>query len=210
MRRSLVLAGLLLLTAGTALGQQDYPTVETSPAFMYIRTASPFQGANDFNCVGGGGTFAYNITSLIGVAADLGGCKVLNQNDTLIGSKLNGNEFTYLFGPRITLRNSSKFQPFFEVNAGGTRISVSCNNNAENCVNATGGNTYTKNAFALTAGGGVDYKLSKKFSLRLFQAEYLYTRFGNNCGFAFCNTNNSQNSFRLKSGIVIAWGGSSK
>jgi len=209
MRRSLVLAGFLLLTAGTALAQQDYPTIETAPAFMYIRTASPFSGSNDFNCVGGGGTLAYNFSSLIGVAADLGGCKILNQNDTLIGSKLNGNEFTYLFGPRFTFRNSTKFQPFFEVNFGGTRISVSCKNNAENCVNATGGNTYTKNAFAMTAGGGVDYKLSKKFALRLFQAEYLYTRFGNNCGFNFCNTNNSQNSFRLKSGIVISWGGNS-
>ena len=209
MRRSLVLAGFLLLTAGTALAQQDYPTIETAPAFMYIRTASPFQGANDFNCVGGGGTFAYNFSKYLGMAADLGGCKVLNQNDTIIGSQLNGNEFTYVFGPRVTLRNNSKFQPFFEVNFGGTRISVSCKNSAENCVNASGGNTYTKNAFAMTAGGGFDFKLSNKFAIRLVQAEYLYTRFGNNCGFNFCNSNNSQNSFRLKSGIVISWGGNS-
>ena len=209
MRRSLVLAGFLLLTAGTALAQQDYPTIETAPAFMYIRTASPFQGANDFNCVGGGGTFAYNFSKYLGMAADLGGCKVLNQNDTIIGSQLNGSEFTYLFGPRVTLRNNSKFQPFFEVNFGGTRISVSCKNSAENCVNASGGNTYTKNAFAMTAGGGFDFKLSNKFAIRLVQAEYLYTRFGNNCGFNFCNSNNSQNSFRLKSGIVISWGGNS-
>ena len=210
MRRSLVLAGFLLLTAGTALAQQDYPTVETAPAFMYIRTASPFQGVNDFNCVGGGGTFAYNFSSLIGVAADLGGCKVLNENNTVLSGKVNGNEFTFLFGPRITLRNSSKFQPFFEVNFGGMRVSLSCQSSAVDCVAATNGATYTKTAFALTAGGGFDIKMSKKFSIRLVQAEYLYTRFGNNCGFPVCSQNNSQNSFRLKSGIVINWGGGSK
>jgi len=210
MRRSLVLAGLLLLTAGTALAQQDYPTVETSPAFMYIHNPGLLSGSSGFNCVGGGGTIAYNFSQYIGVAADLGGCKVLNENNTVLSGKVNGNEFTFLFGPRITLRNSSKFQPFFEVNFGGMRVSLSCQSSAVDCVAATNGATYTKTAFALTAGGGFDIKMSKKFSIRLVQAEYLYTRFGNNCGFPVCSQNNSQNSFRLKSGIVINWGGGSK
>jgi len=56
MRKSLALAVLLLLAAGTAFAQQDYPTVETSPAFMYIRTPGILNGSNAFNCVGGGGT----------------------------------------------------------------------------------------------------------------------------------------------------------
>ena len=58
----------------------------------------------------------------------------------------------------------------------------------------------------------MDLKLNKTFAVRLFQAEYLFTRFGNSCGFAICNNtnnnfNDSQNSFRLESGIVIGWGG---
>jgi opacity protein-like surface antigen len=204
MRRSFVLAGLLLLVSGTAMAQ-DYPTVETAPAFMYIRTPSPFNGNNSFNCVGAGGTLALNLTKMFGIAADLGGCKVLNQNNTILSSKISGNEFTYLFGPRVTLRNNSAFQPFFEVNFGGTRVSLSCNSNT-----SCSGASFSRNAFALTVGGGFDIKLSKKFSLRPVQAEYLYTRFGNNCALPVCNNNNSQNSFRLKSGIVINWGGSAK
>ena len=212
MRRFSVLAGLLLFTAGGALAQ-DYPKIETAPAFMYIRTSS---GINPFvlngrlispqplNCVGGGGTFAYNASSLIGIAADLGGCKIL-ANNAAVGNTIDGNEFTYLFGPRLTFRGAGRFEPFVEVNFGGTRISLSCKSTAVLCVNATGGRTFSKNAFALTAGGGFQVKLSHKFSLRLVQAEYLYTRFGNNCGLAVCSNNNSQNSFRLKSGIVINW-----
>jgi opacity protein-like surface antigen len=212
MRRLFALAGLLLFTAGAALAQ-DYPKIETSPAFMYIRTSTQFAPfvvrgqtvtPQAINCAGGGGTIAYNFSSLIGLAADLGGCKIFS-NAYGLANTVDGNEFTYLFGPRITYRSGSRFEPFAEVNFGGMRISLTCNSSALTCVNATGGNTYTKNAFALTAGGGFQVKLSKKFSLRLVQAEYLYTRFGNNCALAVCSNNNSQNSFRLKSGIVINW-----
>jgi hypothetical protein len=58
----------------------------------------------------------------------------------------------------------------------------------------------------MTFGGGFDIKVSKRFSIRPIQAEYLYTRFGNECGLPGCSNNNNQNSFRLKSGVVMAWG----
>ena len=205
MRKCFVLVGLLLLTAGWALAQGEYPTVETSPAFMFIRT--PIAGQS-FNCAGGGGTIAYNVTKLLGIAADLGGCRIFG-NTLGLGNTIKGNEFTFLFGPRFTIRTASAFEPFFEVNFGGARVSLTCHSDAQQCVNATNGATFSKTAFAMTAGGGFQVKLSKKISLRPLQAEYLYTRFGNNCPLTACNDNRNQNSFRLKSGIVINWGGSS-
>ena len=211
MRKYFVLMGLLLLAAGSALAQ-EFPKVETSPAFMYIRTPTSFNvpdgaplapGASfneAFNCAGGGGTLAYNITSLIGMAADLGGCKYFGNTIPALSAKLSGSDFTYMFGPRLTFRSASPFRPFVELNFGGNRLSLSCNNNTQ-----CSGNTYSKNAFALTVGGGFDVKINKKFSLRPIQAEYLYTRFGNSCQVELCSNNNNQNSFRLKSGLVIAW-----
>jgi opacity protein-like surface antigen len=189
MRKYFVVAGLVLLACGTAFAQ-DFPRVETAPAFMYIHTSGNL-GLADQNCVGGGGTIAYNVTSLIGIAADLGGCEVID-----LPNPLSANLFTYLFGPRFTFRNSSKFTPFFEVNFGGARLSGTfCNSGC-----ASG----STNAFAMTAGGGFDIKVSRKIAIRAVQVEYLYTRFGNNLSF----TNNvNQNSVRLKSGIVIGWGG---
>jgi hypothetical protein len=199
---------LILLTVGTVLAQDNsFPKVETSPAFMFIRTPTSFTAPNgtkfdeSFNCAGGGGTFAYNFTSLLGIAADLGGCKYFGETIPALSSKVSGNDFTFMFGPRFTFRSASAFRPFFEVNFGGNRLSLSCNSGTP-----CSGMTYTKDAFALTAGGGFDIKLSKKFALRPIQAEYLYTRFGNSCQFALCSDNNNQNSFRLKSGIVIGWG----
>lgn len=225
MRKYFVLAGVLLLMAGVALAQGEFPTVETSPAFMFIRTnlnlnnafvvQNPIAGdppiditgANKFNCAGGGGTIAYNLTSMLGIAADMGGCKFFG-NTVGLGNKISGNQFTYLFGPRLTFRSSSPFQPFFELGFGGDRVSITCQSGQTACQNATGGNTYSRNAFAMSVGGGFDIKLSKKISLRPAQLEYLYTRFGNQCALQVCNNNANQNSFRLKSGIVIAWGGS--
>jgi opacity protein-like surface antigen len=214
MRRWLALAGLLVFAAGAALAQ-DYPKIETSPAFMYIRTSGSLQNifvvngqiitnVPALNCAGAGGTIAYNFSSLVGIAADLGGCKIFS-NAYGLGDTIDGSEFTYLFGPRLTFRNESKFEPFAEINFGGMRLAAKCHSSANNCLNAVGSDTYTKNAFAMTIGGGFQVKLSRKFSLRLVQAEYLYTRFGNSCALSVCNNNNYQNSFRLKSGIVINW-----
>ena len=127
MRKSLVLAGLLLLTAGFALAQKDFPTVETSPAFMYIRNNVDIGNSNtvNFNCVGGGGTIAYNFSSLVGIAADMGGCKVIG-NTLGLNDKVDGNQFTFLFGPRITFRSSSPFRPFLDLGVGGDRINALC------------------------------------------------------------------------------------
>src|SRR5580704_14286160 len=177
MRRTLFFVGLLLLTAGSALAQDDYPKVETAPTFMYIRINPgnnvPGFNTSNYNCYGGGGTLAYNVTKWLGLAADLGGCVV-----TGLQSGLSSNNFTYLFGPRFTYRNSSAFQPFFEVNFGGDRLSANCNNLVFARGTCNGNNSW--NAFGMTAGGGFDIKLSPTFSIRAIQAEYFYTRFGNN------------------------------
>src|SRR5271167_1481242 len=218
MRKYFVVVGLLLLTAGLALAQ-DFPKVETSPQFMYIRTPISFSFNNgeggvtsvnqSFNCAGGGGTLQYNVTSLIGIAADLGGCKYFGQTiPAPISTNVDGTGFTFLFGPRLTFRSKSPFQPFAELNFGGMRIGISCKYSNSTCASTFGTGTYSKTAFAMTVGGGFDIKLNKKFSLRPVQAEYLYTRFGNDCSAVICTFNNNQNSFRLKSGIVIGWGGS--
>jgi opacity protein-like surface antigen len=234
MRKALIFVEALVVTAGIAIGQSasttsvaatsppgTFPKIETAPGFMYIHTGAILGFQNGLNCVGGGGTVAYNMTSMLGIAADLGGCKILELNGaTGPLSLINGSEFTYLFGPRITFRNASRFAPFGELSFGGTRVSISCNNGdfGNNCGSLTASQLPTnivanptatsasKNAFSLSVGGGFDFKLSRKISLRPVQAEYLYTRFGNNCPFAVCNNNNSQNSFRLKSGIVLSWG----
>jgi hypothetical protein len=166
MRGSSILAALLFLASSSALAQDDLPKVETSSAFMFIRNSPNFthafsvngatvSGSNYFNCAGGGATLAYNVTRMFGVAAGLGGCRCFG-NTVGLGDTITGNQFTYLFGPRLTLRNRTRFTPFFNLGFGGDRLSLNCNSSAANCLSAFGSGTYTKSAFALTAGGGFD------------------------------------------------------
>jgi len=185
-----VVAGVLVTLAGVAFAADDFPKVETTPEFEYIHTSPPFGtqvvngvriGNQSFNCLGGGGGFAYNFTSLVGIVGDLDWCK-----------------FT--------------IEPFGEILFGGDRLSLTCKAGSTIC--QTFFPNTSRNAFALGAGGGINVKLTRRLILRPVDAEYLYTRFGNNCApgvnLNVCHSNQSQNSFRLTSGLTIGWGGSAR
>jgi len=58
-------------------------------------------------------------------------------------------------------------------------------------------------AFAMTAGGGLDIRASRHFAIRLIQAEYLMTRFP---AVVATEDNVTQNNLRLSTGIVIRFG----
>jgi opacity protein-like surface antigen len=215
--RSFGIAGALLAGACTAVAQDSsYPRVEVAPQFMFQHNSPVLGGSQSFNCAGGGATFAYNITGVLGLTADLGACHTFGLDNTYgVGSKVNGNEGTYVFGPRITFRTGT-LRPFVEINVGVEQVAFFCNtgNVGGPCgalsatqLPAPTATSISRNAFALTAGGGLDLKVNKSFAIRLVQAEYLYTRFSNDCQFAVCSNNNSQNSFRLESGVVFGWGG---
>jgi len=51
----------------------------------------------------------------------------------------------------------------------------------------------------MTAGGGIDLKVSKHFSIRPVQAEYFLTRIPD-------GLNNRQNNFRYSAGVVFRFG----
>ena len=229
MYKHLVMVGLLLVASGSASAQisSEFPKLEASPDFMYIHNTTnlgnffyvsqpittPVQltGKNSFNCAGGGGTVTYNLRSYLGIAMDLDGCKFFG--DTLgLGNTASGNQFTYLFGPRVTFRTPSRFVPFFLLEFGGDRVSLSCNNSGNNCSTVSGSHSISRNVFAMTVGGGFDWRINRRFSVRPIDAEYLYTNFGNGCVSTTttptCGSNNHQNAFRMKSGVVFAFGGS--
>jgi hypothetical protein len=232
--RSFIFVGGVLLAAATAAAQGDsYAKVETTPEFTYQHNAPVLGSSGNYNCAGGGANLAYNIDRMWGLATDLSGCHAFGLNNTYgVGSKVDGGQFTYLFGPRLTFRKG-RVLPFFDLMFGGDRAEVRCNTgNAGNACGALpavptqpialppnvvivvprnpNATSISQNAFALKVGGGMDIKFNKMFAWRLIQADYLYTRFGtngSNCPIAYCANNTSQNNFSLNSGLVIGWGG---
>jgi opacity protein-like surface antigen len=134
-----------------------------------------------YNFNGGGGQFAYNFNQdqkiKYGLVADFAGYHTSsNFSDLTI--------FSYLFGPRVSI-GSGRLTPFVQVLVGGARASA---------------DGASSNGFALTAGGGLDYQLTKHWFVRPVQAEYMLTRFN-----FFGNGNNNQNSFRYSAGVGYRW-----
>jgi len=159
----------VLLFSGIA-SAQDYPKVEAFAGYSYLHTSIAGTG---FNSNGGSGSVSFNPNRWLGIVADFGGY----HSGT---SGLNGNIFSYTFGPKIALRGD-KFTPFVQTLFGGARASSG---------------SFSTNAFAMALGGGVDYNVSPHFGVRLVQAEYVETKFN-------FSGSSSQNSARLSFGVVV-------
>ena len=167
-----------------------------------MSTGQSFGNGHSLN--GGGGSIVYNITSWIGLKADLQG---YGSNTTRffipVGSALlpkggvltsSGNLFTYLFGPQIKI-HSGRWNPFFQTLVGGAYTNV-----YSNLFNGQPGNP-SSNAFAMVVGGGLDIRLNKTLTIRAGEVDYLLTRFGSGPVLPHGN----QNGLRVNVGAVFTF-----
>ena len=137
-----------------------------------------------YNGTGGGGQLEYDANRWLGVVGDLSGFRATSSGS----GSFAGAAFTYLFGPRVNFRRG-KVTPFAQILFGGIRTT-------DGIARSTG----TENNFAMTAGGGIDFKVSKHISVRPVQAEYFLTKIPD-------GLNNRQNNFRFSAGVVFRFGG---
>jgi hypothetical protein len=196
-----------------AFGQnQDVvPKVEIPVGFSLVNVHPNLDPITSFNLFGGGGEFDVNFGSVFGVKADFMGYTqssgLKNKLETLgYAGEVSGNVFTYMFGPQIK-KHTGEFQPFGEVlfGAAHTNTYVSIFDAVHGITNASGDN----NGFAMAAGGGIDVRITRHFSIRPVQVDYLLTRFsvsGTVNGTSLTYTAN-QNNFRYFGGVIFTFGG---
>src|SRR5262249_40232035 len=135
--KKLFLLGLgLFLFSCSARAQ----SVDASIGYSYFRLG----GSGGVNQNGASGSIAYNPNRWLGLVGDFGG-----YHGSPGGVSL--NTFTYLFGPRFSLRNPSKLTPFAQALVGGSRITLSGASNSQ---------------FAWSFGGGVDFPLLPRLAFR--------------------------------------------
>jgi len=178
------LLAVLLLSGVSAYAQENAPKVDVFAGYSYVQANPGVTGVDSFHLHGGNANVSYNITNWLGGVADFGGY----TNGNILNSGASGTFSTYLFGPRLSYRHYRRVTPFGQVLFGVAHANAAAFN--------TSG---TQNAFAMTAGGGVDYKLFDHFAIRPFQAEYLLTRFG----VGTTSTTQTQNNFRVSTGFVV-------
>jgi outer membrane protein OmpA-like peptidoglycan-associated protein/opacity protein-like surface antigen len=185
-------------------GANSYtPRYELFLGYTYVPTKS---AGNRIAWLSGGSTsFAINANRYLGFVADFGG---FHANKFGPGAPPAGGEapasgdvFTYMFGPRLSFRHD-RVTPFVQALFGGAHASAVTLNG---CSGIGCTPLPSENSFAMTAGGGLDITLHRSVALRLFQVEYMMTRFMDPTSSA--GQKATQDDLRVSAGIVFRFGG---
>ena len=168
-----VLLWLLTLGAAWPSAAQDMPRVQVFGGYSYTRFDSPSFGfSNPSGLNGWNFSPAFNLIRGFGVAAEVS--KQYGSNVDLRDIAV-GPQFLY---PR------SKMLFFAHVLFG----------NAKSFVRVGAGEKDTDRVVAL--GGGMDFALTSRFAVRVFQVDYLRTSL----------FSEKQNNLRFSTGLVYQWG----
>jgi hypothetical protein len=212
MRRNVFLLAVIL-AFGAAAFAEDFPKVEVAVDYSYARFSPSHAYISDsFSLNGGGGSVDYNLTKYIGLKGDFEGYGSNTKRFSIpagVGpcpaggspctGNIQGNLFTYQFGPQVGIR-TGKFRPFGHLLFGGAH-----SNGGANLYKAEGsvGTRPSNNAFAMAFGGGFDIAINHSGSIafRPGEFDYLWTNF--NLGSRFKQT--GQSNFQYKAGIVFSF-----
>lgn len=224
MKKSITLvAGLLLFTLVAAATEE--PKFEAFVGYTSLRTDlqnnTPLldRHFNSYFMNGGSGQFVYNFSDWFGGVVDLGAVHKGNINVFNVDDRT----AFFLAGPRVSYKRSSRWSPYFQVLFGAADRSLS-----KQLSVVTGANTpefpvvtphdpffpgpgveitakvsASQTDFSMTAGGGLDVKVSKRFAVRPFAIDYMLTSFPS----PLTGTSTHQNGLRLSAGVLFRFGG---
>jgi len=168
--RKFIVAGCFLGLVATSAIAADYPKAEFFGGYQFTHLEGGVN-ANGFNFALNG-----NFSDSVGITADFGAA-----------SKSQGgvsyNNYTYTFGPVLSLRTKKAYTPFVHALIGGDHASA-----------GVPGVSVSGNGFALMAGGGVDANLNRNFAFRVAQADWFMVR---------GSGGTSGKNFRISTGLVI-------
>lgn len=165
---------------------QDVSAVEVFGGYSYLRTGNYDQDSHGWNTA-----VSVNLSKHFAVAADFAG-----HYDSYVKNNANVNTsiHTYLFGPQVNFRASERVNPFVHALFGAAHHRVTAKT-------ATAKIPSSQTGFGMALGGGVDIKLNDSISWRMFQADYLLTRY--NDPFTAPLKRRNIHNFRLSTGLVF-------
>ena len=222
MKKSITLiVGALLFTF--LAGATDIPKFETFLGYTYLRTDLSDdrilgQSIGSFSMNGGNAQFIYNFNKQFGLVADLG---AVHRGNVGVLDVDNKTSF-FLFGPRVSHHSESRFTPYLQILFGAAERSASKEITAMTDPNTpefpvvtphhlfpgpgvevSAGLSASQTSFSMIAGGGVDFKISKRFAFRPIEVDYMLTKFPS----LLTGQSNIQNGLRASAGFIFTFGG---
>src|ERR1039458_4991953 len=136
----------------------------------------------------------YNFNQTIGLKADF------SANTQSGNFNTSGKSYSFMVGP-VVKKHSGKFNPFVELLAGATHQQQNA------AIFKIGQSPFTtgQNAFAVVAGGGIDFKLSQHISIRPIEADYVWTAYHADHPTSLLIVSSRQNNFRYVGGMVFTF-----
>src|SRR5690242_10143628 len=202
-----------VLLIGIVAGAQEFPRSEVAFNYSYTRYSPSAPYSKGHSLSGGGGSITFNLNSVFGIEANLQGYGSnhtgfnIAPNATFpngLNGDVQGNLFTYLFGPQIKIR-AHHIHPYAHLLFGGAHSNVYadafktfCGPGSTVCGIRT---APAQDAFAMEFGGGIDIPINHIVTFRPAEINYLLTRFSN----VFTGTNN-QNNVHYAVGVVFNLG----
>jgi opacity protein-like surface antigen len=169
------------------MAAENTPKAEAFGGYSYFRASDP----TTINLNGWNASITGNLTSWFGVVGDFSGHY---GSPSIFGFGVpltDANQYSYLFGPRLSYRGSDRFTPFGHFLVGVSRASAGTSRGFRG-FDASLSDT----ALAAALGGGVDIKMTDSIAIRAVQADYLMTRF----------LDDRQDNLRLSFGVVFRFG----
>lgn len=177
---------LLFFAFPSRLSAQEGGRFEAGVDYNFVRANAGPGACGCFTMQGGDAWIGWHFTDHLSVVAQGAYHHASNINGTTAGLTL----ISAMAGPRVSFRTTHRVTPFVQGLFG-----IAHGSGLLTPVPATG-LSGTANALAISAGGGIDFTLTRTFSIRLIQADYFHTRFEN-------GVNQSQNNVRLSAGISM-------
>lgn len=185
------------------------PNFELGIQYGYAQLSVGQQHAQ--GCNGGGAAAVWNVNRVLGLVADIGGCKMGSA-----GHNISGDSTRYLFGPRFAFRHGGRFTPYVQALIGGDKLTtetmypnkkpsapihVTENSDAADEIHSL----YTSHAetdnFSWQLGGGMDYAFTRAIGWELAELDYLHIGAQDFNGASF------HDNLRFSTGLVLRFGG---
>jgi hypothetical protein len=201
----ILFATACLLLLSMKIQAQEYPKVELFGGYSHLRTGGETIDLTPLGGVGNatlkaGDLNGFNVSLIgnphpkVGLLADFGGYYgplnyTVRNGGSPVSVPARASFYTFLFGPQFHVRGADNKHTFFIHPVAGlvhARQTVSGQGNAD-----------ARNAFGAAIGGGYDRRLSNRVSIRLFQVDYLVSRFDLGLG------PRTQSNLRFSTGFVF-------
>jgi opacity protein-like surface antigen len=154
----------------------------------------------------------YNFDHWVGVAVDFSGyygSPMIVRSPSTVSGVPNGNSYSILAGPVVSYRAFKKMTPFAHALFGWQRTSVSASTFTGTSTPLSSSST-AFNDFTMALGGGVDYKIYRRFDLRLVQLDWYHTSLNLNSFYGnifdtslFQGLATRERNLRVSAGIVL-------